>query len=210
MNATAIAQDGAERRSSAFLRVYYGQTRFDFVRRRKWWFGASALLITAGLISLGVKGLNYSIEFVGGTSWQVPAPGVTVSQAQTALTPLGLGGATITVLGSGSTQTLNVEAKLAKNASGLSACRDERGGRRSWPFDPQAGVGGVDRIRRPDLGRQHHSQGGRGADRLPHSDRGLHLDLLRVEDGDRGDPGGRPRHHHHGGDLLSGVVPRDA
>ncbi len=119
MNATAIAQDGAERRSSAFLRVYYGQTRFDFVRRRKWWFGASALVIAAGLISLGVKGLNYSIEFVGGTSWQVPAPGVTVSQAQAALTPLGLGGATITVLGSGSTQTLNVEAKLSKTASAL-------------------------------------------------------------------------------------------
>ena len=60
-----------------------------------------------------MKGLNYSIEFVGGTSWQVPAPGVTVAQAQSALTPLGFGGATITVLGSGSKQTLNVEAKLA-------------------------------------------------------------------------------------------------
>ena len=28
-----------------------------------------------GLVSLGVKGLSPSIEFVGGTSWQVSAPG---------------------------------------------------------------------------------------------------------------------------------------
>jgi len=104
----------------ALLRLYHGQTRFDFVRRRRWWFGASSLVIIAGLASLGVKGLNYSIEFVGGTSWQVQAPGVTVARAQAALTPLGFGGATITQLGSGSKQSLDVEAKLAKNSAGVS------------------------------------------------------------------------------------------
>jgi preprotein translocase subunit SecF len=122
VSTAAIGLDGAEvRKSRAFLRLYYGQTRFDFVRNRRKWFAASALVIIAGLVSLGVKGLNYSIEFVGGTSWQVLAPGVTVAQAQSALTPLGLGGATITVLGGGSTQTLNVEAKLAKNSNGLTS-----------------------------------------------------------------------------------------
>jgi len=120
---STAATDTQERKrpwSGAFRRLYYGQTRFDFVRKRRWWFGASAVVITAGLISLGVRGLNYSIEFVGGTSWQVPAPGVTVAQAQTVLTPLGFGGATITVLGHGSKQTLNVEAKLAAHAPGVS------------------------------------------------------------------------------------------
>ena len=103
MSATTIALDpGTQHRPNAFLRLYHGQTRFDFVRRRRWWFAASSVVIVAGLISLGVKGLNYSIEFVGGTSWQVPAPGVTVAQAQSALIPLGFGGATITQLGSGS------------------------------------------------------------------------------------------------------------
>jgi len=117
----AIELDGAQpRKSRAFLRLYYGQTRFDFVRKRRRWFGASAIVIAAGLISLGVKGLNYSIEFVGGTSWNVSAPGVTVAQAQSALTPLGFGGATITVLGSGSKQSLSVEAKLASGSSGVS------------------------------------------------------------------------------------------
>jgi len=106
--------------SAPLRRLYRGQTRFDFVRRHRWWFAASSLVILAGLVSLGVKGLNYSIEFVGGTSWQVSAPGVTVTQARNALSPLGFGGATITQLGSGSKATLNVDAKLAGNSSGVS------------------------------------------------------------------------------------------
>ena len=121
MSATTIALDpGTQHRPNAFLRLYHGQTRFDFVRRRRWWFAASSVIIAAGLISLGVKGLNYSIEFVGGTSWEVAAPGVTVAQAQSALVPLGFGGATITQLGSGSNQKLNVEAKLTSGSSGVS------------------------------------------------------------------------------------------
>jgi preprotein translocase subunit SecF len=44
-----------------------------------------------------------------------------VTQAQNALAPLGLGGATITQLGSGSKESLNVEAKLAGGSSGVSA-----------------------------------------------------------------------------------------
>jgi preprotein translocase subunit SecF len=122
MSTASIELGGVgQRRPMVLLRLYHGQTRFDFVRRRRWWFGISALVIVAGLVSLGAKGLNYSIEFVGGTSWQVPAPGVTVAQAQSALTPLGFGGATITVLGGGSKHTLNVEAKLAKNSAGVSS-----------------------------------------------------------------------------------------
>ena len=77
-------------------------------------------MILAGLISLGVKGLNYSIEFVGGTSWTVPAPGVSVTQARNALGPLGFGGATITQLGTGSKASLSVEAKLASGTAGVS------------------------------------------------------------------------------------------
>jgi preprotein translocase subunit SecF len=120
MTTTTIALGASEHRPNPFLRLYRGQTHFDFVRRRRWWFAASGIVILAGLISLGVRGLNYSIEFVGGTSWQVPAPGVTVAQAQSALTPLGLGGATITQLGTGSKASLNVEAKLGKGSAGVS------------------------------------------------------------------------------------------
>ncbi len=106
-----------------FQRLYYGQTKFDFVRRRKIWFAVSSIVILAGIVSLAVRGLNYDIEFVGGTSWQVPSNGVSVSTVRSALGPLGLGGATITTLGSGSKATLQIEAKLSSTsaASGSAA-----------------------------------------------------------------------------------------
>ena len=40
---------------------------FDFVGRKKIWFGFSALIIAVGLVGLIVRGgLNFGIEFKGG------------------------------------------------------------------------------------------------------------------------------------------------
>ena len=52
-------------------RLYHGETSFDFVGRRRVWFTISALIILAGIISLGFRGLNLGIEFKGGTAWIV-------------------------------------------------------------------------------------------------------------------------------------------
>ncbi|MGH9296380.1 MAG: protein translocase subunit SecF [Acidimicrobiales bacterium] len=113
MSATTTSiESPAPARQGVFRRLYYGQTRFDFIRKKKIWFTISALIVIAGAISLATRGLNFNIEFVGGTSWQVPANGVTVNQARTALTAEGLGGSTITLLGSGSNQQIQVEARL--------------------------------------------------------------------------------------------------
>ncbi|MGH9098422.1 MAG: hypothetical protein ACRDWB_13485, partial [Acidimicrobiales bacterium] len=43
---------------NAFMRLYRGGTSFDFIGHRKWWFAISALVILAGLVSLGTRGLN--------------------------------------------------------------------------------------------------------------------------------------------------------
>jgi len=100
-------------REGLFSRLYHGRTRFDFVRRRRWWFAISGIVILAGAISLGTRGLNLGIDFAGGTSWTVRTATVGVNQARAALGPLGLRGSTITTLGSNaSTKTLQVEAKL--------------------------------------------------------------------------------------------------
>ncbi|MGH9292670.1 MAG: protein translocase subunit SecF [Acidimicrobiales bacterium] len=120
ITAPAPAPPEEQRRASGFKRLYYGQTRFDFVRRRKIWFTISGLVILAGVISLGTRGLNFDIEFLGGTSWQVPANGVSVTQARTAISPAGFGGATITLLGTGSHETLQVEARLPSTGKGVS------------------------------------------------------------------------------------------
>jgi preprotein translocase subunit SecF len=110
----AVAGDPPRERGvvAAYRRLYYGRTRFDFVRRKRIWFLVSGLVILASVVSLGVRGLNFDIEFVGGTSWTVAANGATVSEARAAIAPLGFAGASVTLLGTGSHQNLQVEAKL--------------------------------------------------------------------------------------------------
>jgi SecD/SecF fusion protein len=41
--------------------------QIDFMRRRYLWFALSGTIILAGLVSLGVRGLNFGIDFKGGT-----------------------------------------------------------------------------------------------------------------------------------------------
>jgi len=80
-------------------RLYHGDTSYDFVGRRRWWFAFSALVILIGMVSLLVEGLNYGIDFKGGTSWEIIAPGVSVPEARDAVAPLGLGEAKIQIAG---------------------------------------------------------------------------------------------------------------
>jgi preprotein translocase subunit SecF len=55
------------------MRLFRGETSFDFVGRWRQWFAISAVVILVGLISLGTRGLNFSIDFRGGTVWEVPS-----------------------------------------------------------------------------------------------------------------------------------------
>ncbi len=106
------------KREGFYRKLYHGETRIDFVRRKKIWFAISLVVIFAGLISLSTRGLDLGIDFAGGTAWQVRTSTVTPAEARTAIGPLGYGGATITVLGSDSSnKTLQVEAKLGNGSS---------------------------------------------------------------------------------------------
>ncbi len=54
------------------MRLYRGETSFDFIGNRRWWFGVSTLIILLGVISLGVRGLNEGIDFKGGSPGSSP------------------------------------------------------------------------------------------------------------------------------------------
>jgi preprotein translocase subunit SecF len=94
---------------SIFSRLYRGETSFSFVGRARWWFSISLVVIAAGLASLGLRGLNLSIDFKGGVSWQVAAKNVTVPEASRAVTRAGLSNPTVTILGN---RTISVDAKV--------------------------------------------------------------------------------------------------
>jgi preprotein translocase subunit SecF len=81
--------------------LYHGETSFDFMGHKRWWFGLSAVIIAAGVISLIVSGLNLGIDFKGGVTWQAKAKGVSVSAMRDVIRPFGIGDATIQTTGNG-------------------------------------------------------------------------------------------------------------
>ncbi len=108
---TTASQAGATR-PNAFVRLYRGETSYDFVGRKKIWFLISGLIILAGVASLATRGLNLGIDFRGGTSWQVNANGMSVGTARSVLSKMGLRGATAVSLGTGSSRKIEVQADL--------------------------------------------------------------------------------------------------
>jgi preprotein translocase subunit SecF len=53
-------------------RLYHGETRVDFIGKRKIWYAISAAVILASIVCLATRGLNYGIEFKGGVSITAP------------------------------------------------------------------------------------------------------------------------------------------
>jgi preprotein translocase subunit SecF len=106
MTATSTGPRSAAK-STIWHRLYHGETAFDFVGNTKRWLLISGIVIAIGVVSLLTRGLNFGIDFRGGTAWEVPASHPSVSAARDALRPLGLADAKIQVLG---TNVLRVQA----------------------------------------------------------------------------------------------------
>ncbi|TQK43347.1 preprotein translocase subunit SecF [Streptomyces sp. SLBN-118] len=64
-------------------RLYRGEVGYDFVAKRKIWYGVSILITITAIVGLAVQGLNLGIEFKGGAVFTTPKTSVSVSQAQT-------------------------------------------------------------------------------------------------------------------------------
>lgn len=59
---------------SMWSRLSRGETTIDFVGLRRRWFIASGVLILLSVLSLGVRQLNFGLEFEGGVAIQSPNP----------------------------------------------------------------------------------------------------------------------------------------
>ncbi len=54
-------------------RLYRGEVSFDFVGRQKLWYSISGLILVLALVGLFARGLNFSVDFKGGSVIQFPA-----------------------------------------------------------------------------------------------------------------------------------------
>jgi preprotein translocase subunit SecF len=86
-------------RSSFAGRLYRGEISYDFIRRRRWWYLGSGLVILVGIVSLVVRGINPSIDFKGGAVFQFPEHGHTISQVQSIFGSVGVANATVQTVG---------------------------------------------------------------------------------------------------------------
>jgi preprotein translocase subunit SecF len=103
-------------------RLYRGLTNFDFVGRRRVWFGISGVIIIVGMSALGIKGLDLGIDFKGGSTWTVQASNVSQQAALNAVSPY-LSQPIVEILGAGTSKaTVQVEADL----NGLTASQQSK------------------------------------------------------------------------------------
>ena len=79
------------------LRLVPQETSFDFFSRWKIWLGISALMMVVGLVSFGLQGLNFGIDFRGGTTVRTESTtAIDVGQYREAIAPMELGDISIT------------------------------------------------------------------------------------------------------------------
>lgn len=110
-NPAVVAPD----RHGVFSRLYHGETTVDIIGRWKLWFGLSAAVLLIGMGALVTRGLNFGIDFTGGTVWEVPAGDAEVADVADAMAALGYSDVQVqevTQAGAdGDERTLRVEAE---------------------------------------------------------------------------------------------------
>ncbi|MEW1772548.1 protein translocase subunit SecF [Streptomyces sp. NPDC086777] len=106
-------------------RLHRGEISYDFVGKRKIWYGISILITITAIVGLAVRGLNMGIDFQGGAVFTTSKTSVSVSQAETyaqdasghdaVVQKLGTGGLRIQIAGMDTEKSDATKAKLAKD-----------------------------------------------------------------------------------------------
>jgi len=72
-------------------RLYRGEVSIDFVGRKRLWYTISGAILAVSVIALVVLGLNFSVDFKGGSVFQFPAGTATISQVRQTVSGAGGG-----------------------------------------------------------------------------------------------------------------------
>ncbi len=94
----------------------FSNAKYDFIGLRHYAYGLTALILLPGLLFLALKGLNYSIEFTGGTLLQIQSKTpVDVAHVRSGLDRQGIHGAEIQNFGAQNEYV--IRARVAKPGS---------------------------------------------------------------------------------------------
>ncbi|MEU3979912.1 protein translocase subunit SecF [Streptomyces sp. NPDC026672] len=106
-------------------RLHRGEISYDFVGKRKLWYGISILITITAIVGLAVRGLNMGIDFQGGAVFTTPKTSVSVAQAESyaqeaagheaVVQKLGTGGLRIQIAGMDTDKSDATKAELAKD-----------------------------------------------------------------------------------------------
>ncbi|BEP16092.1 protein translocase subunit SecF [Acidothermaceae bacterium B102] len=99
-------------------RLYAGDISYDFIGRRKRWYALSGTVMLISVLSLIFIGIKPSIDFKGGTQITITGSRATISQAESVMSGLSLGGdaSVVQTIGSGASKNLRITTKaLAEN-----------------------------------------------------------------------------------------------
>jgi preprotein translocase subunit SecF len=113
---TSIAQWGND--------LYTGKRSIDFIGRQKQWYAFSAVLIALALIGLFARGLNFGIEFRGGSEYRLTSVTNTAGyeeRARSAIAEAGIPGNVLATVIGGTTVRVQTEAANEKNEAAKTA-----------------------------------------------------------------------------------------
>jgi preprotein translocase subunit SecF len=135
----------------------FANANYDFIKWRRWAYGLTAFLIVPGLLLLATKGLNYSIEFTGGTFLQIetsrPVP---TAELRADLDQAGIHGAEIQSFGSDTSYT--IRARLGESGTTPGGGTEETAAAVGRALDEKLGVGSYKVVRTeavgPKVGRE--------------------------------------------------------
>lgn len=96
-------------------RLYRGEVGYDFIGKRKIWYGVSILITITAIVGLAVSGLNMGIEFKGGAVFTTPKTNVSVQAAEDSATKSSGHQAIVQKLGNGGLRIQITEVDTAKS-----------------------------------------------------------------------------------------------
>jgi len=91
-------------------RLYRGEVSFDFVGRQRLWYSISGLILVLSLVGLFARGLNFTVDFKGGSVFKFPVGNSSITQVQHAVSGSPAGSnAIVQEVGSGSSANWSVQ-----------------------------------------------------------------------------------------------------